>query len=390
MNEVHLQQIFTNYIDRFEEFNSEDPQKPSEYYKWTMPKPFKESMDKALNAKNKDDFNAQMSEIGKVTRDFIDSRKTMPFAGLVKLANDYEEWENVQKLFQELYEEDNGDLETRQGKIESFLEQAYQLKEKHNLSDLYKSDFRSATVYLFLYDPDHNYIYKPTHAQDFQDCIEFYDDFGEGNHVRLKTYYRMCDQLVEAIKKNPEIQETKQMRLPKFKDTKNVYEDKEQHILAYDIIYCCSAYDLFRGITFKRLTPKERQIMWEKQQEAKRLFEELKAAQEKQKTLDTAMNELEEWFCVGKAIAYKGFGKDTPVENGVITKRNKGSITVEFDGGTERCLGLFDSIVNGYIHPKEIENNALAGVVEILKNKSSIEISLSNAERNFAPYSDYL
>lgn len=29
----------------------------------------------------------------------------------------------------------------------------------------------------------------------FADCIEFYDDFGMGDHVKLKTYYRMCDEL---------------------------------------------------------------------------------------------------------------------------------------------------------------------------------------------------
>ena len=32
MNKDHLQQIFKNYIDRFEEFNSDDRTKSSEYY----------------------------------------------------------------------------------------------------------------------------------------------------------------------------------------------------------------------------------------------------------------------------------------------------------------------------------------------------------------------
>lgn len=59
--------------------------------------------------------------------------------------------------------------------------------------------------YLFLYDPDHNYIYKATHALAFADCVEFYDDWGWGDSVRLDVYYRMCDQLVKAAKADKDL-----------------------------------------------------------------------------------------------------------------------------------------------------------------------------------------
>lgn len=387
MNEVHLQQIFKNYVDRFEEFNSEDPKKPSEYYKWEMPNKFKEHMDKALNAPNKEVFNSQMNEIRKITHDFIDSGKTLPLAGLVKLADEYGEWETVQRLFRELYKEDDGDLEVRQQKIETFLDQAYQLKEKHNLGDLYKSDFRSATVYLFLYDPDHNYIYKPTHAQDFQDCIEFYNDFGEGNHVRLKTYYRMCDQLVEAIRNDPTIQATKELRVPKFKDKDNVSEDTEWHILAYDIIYCCSAYHLFPPFT--RSTQTERNLRRERQELARKYWSELKQAEDEKKTLDVALGKVEEWFGTGKKVTYRSFGMGAQVESGTILTNADGIFTVDFGNGNVRKIG-FIAIMNGYVRLEEAEPEGYAGVIEILKNSSNIETALLQAKRNFAPYSAYL
>lgn len=386
MNENHLQQIFTNYIERFEEFNNKDRSKPSEYYKWEMPIEFKKFMDKALSAEDKDTFDAQLSEIKKITHDFIDSGKTLPFAGLVRFAS--KEWETVQKMFRELYVDDKENLDVRQKKIESFLDQYHQLEKKYSLGSLYKSDFRSVTAYLFLYDPDHNYIYKPTHAQDFQDCIEFYDDFGEGDHVKLKTYYRMCDQLVEAIKKNSAIQDTEKLRTLKF--DKEPYPDTEKHILAYDIIYCCSAYNLFRGITFKHLTPKERKVMWEKQQEARRLLGVLKEAQKDQKILDAAVNEFEEWFSVGKAIVYKGFGKSAQTQNGTIVKKNRDTATINFEDGTVKMMGISSSVINGYVRPKGIEESRLANVVEVLKNKSTIQIKLAKAEEDFAAYSEYI
>lgn len=97
MNKDHLQQIFKNYIDRFEEFNSDDRTNSSEYYKWEMPKPFKVSMDKALKAENEEVFKYELDNIRKITHDFIDSGKTLPFAGLVKAAD--KEWETVQGCF---------------------------------------------------------------------------------------------------------------------------------------------------------------------------------------------------------------------------------------------------------------------------------------------------
>ncbi len=385
MNKDHLQQIFKNYIDRFEEFNSDDRTNSSEYYKWEMPKPFKVSMDKALKAENEEVFKYELDNIRKITHDFIDSGKTLPFAGLVKAAD--KEWETVQRMFRELYKPDDGNLDIRQEKIESFLAQANHLKDKNNLSDLYKSDFRSVTAYLFLYDPDYNYIYKPTHVQDFQDCIEFYDDFGEGDHVNLKAYYQMCDWLVDAIRETPSIKETNKLRAPKFK--KEPYLDTEWHILAYDIIYCCSAYNLFRGITFIHHTSKERKVLWEKQQKAQELYEKLKAAQEEKKILDAAMDELGKWLVVGESVTFKSFGKATPVEKGIIIKKGSTMITIDFGDGNIKTIDWMSTVTNGYLKFQK-EESGFANTVETLKKASQIKGNLSTAEREFALYSEYI
>lgn len=389
MNEKNLHQIFENYINRFEEFNSEDRKKPSEYYKWEMPGPFKDYMNLLINANNEDEAVEYLDKIKKLTHDFIDSGKTLPLAGLTKFVTDYGEWKTIQEMFQELYANDGLDS---QEKIEVFLNKCRGLERKHGLGGTYKSDYRSVTAYLFLYDPDNNYIYKPTHAQDFQDCIEFYDDFGEGDCVNLRTYYRMCNELVEEIRNYPRLRELDDIRLALIrKDNKECYKDKKLHILAYDIIYCCSSYNLFRGISFERLTPTERKVRWEKQQKAIEFLKKLKIAQEEKRKLDEAQEAMDKAFCIGKNISYKNFGKNAPIQNGTIVKRNNNIVVINFGGENNKTVVLPDAVVNGYIWPQDEKEAAqLAGSIEILKKESMIKTNLSTAEREFAPYSDYI
>lgn len=320
MNENHLHQIFDNYIDRFEEFNNVDKSKPSEYYKWEMPLEFQKYMNEAMNAPDEKIFVRQLNEIKKVTHDFIDSGKTLPFAGLTKLASEYKEWASIQKMFQELYVNDGGDLNARQRKIETF-------------------------------------------------------------------------EVVEEIENYPRLKELDPIRSALIqKDIKEEYPDAKKHVLAYDIIYCYSAYGLSSNIKFIPHTPTERKLLLEKQQKALELLEKLKNAQEQKKVLDAAMEKVGQYFSVGQNVTYKSFGKAAQAATGTIVKRGSESVTIDFDfgEGNGKTVGLIVPIVNGYIRPQDVDENDFASVVEILKNKSTIENKLSKAEREFAPYSDYI
>lgn len=394
MNKDHLQQIFKNYIDRFEEFNNEDRKKISEYYKWEIASQFKKEMDKALKS-SKEDFWKELYNVERISRDLVDNY-VQPFYGLVQFAK--KEPETVREMFQKLYARDDGDLDARQRKIEEFLEESYRLRDQYAPNSfLYKNSFHSITAYLSLYDPEHNYIYKPTAAKRFAKYADYGDDFGSGDYVKLKNYYRMCDQLVDEIKEYTKLEELNDIRLKLLTNhpegLENVYKDENKHILAYDIIYCAYKYNLFDGITPTNLTAqelKEQKLLVEKQQKAQVLYEKLKAAQEEKKILDAAMDELGKWLAVGESITYKSFGKDASVHSGVITKKSDEAITVDFGDGTTKTIGTMVSVVNGFVRPKDEENDSFASALEILKNKSKIDTKLSTAEREFAPYSEYL
>jgi len=247
-----------------------------------------------------------------------------------------------------------------------------------------------------MYDPEHNYIYKPYAARKFAKYTDFGDDFGSGIHVKLNNYYRMCNELVKAIDEYPRLKELEEIRSrqagEKFAGEK-LYKDNSRHILAYDIIYCAYKYHLFDGITLKPLTAKElkeQKLIEEKQQKALELLEKLKNAQEQKKVLDAAMEKVEQYFRVGQKVAYKSFGKAAQVVSGTIVKRGDDSVTIDFGNGNVKSVGLIVSIVNGYIRPQEVDESDFASMVEILKNKSTIKGNLSYAEEQFTPYSEYI
>ena len=81
MNKDNLNQIFTEYIDKFEFVNDAEHM---EYYKWQICREYPVLMKKALEA-NAEDFPSALYEVKKCTKNVIDSY-TQPFMGFVELS----------------------------------------------------------------------------------------------------------------------------------------------------------------------------------------------------------------------------------------------------------------------------------------------------------------
>ena len=381
MNNNHVQQIFAHYIDKFEYINNPTHQ---EYYKWQIAKRFRDAMDVAL-ATPAEEFPSKLYEVKKLTSNLIDSY-TQPFHGLVKFAE--REPETVRNMFKMLFSDDDGNIENRQERIQSFLSQSHALRDKYYPdSYLYKEDMHSVTGYLFLYDPDHNYIYKATHSRDFADCIEFYDDWGYGTDVKLSVYYRMCDQLVEAIKSSKELMATDASRFENGwgENPDTFHPDIEKHILAFDLIYCCSTYGLFNGISFEKPKTKERQLMQERKDKAKKLAHELKDAETAKQELDEALQYMSDAYCIGTTLHHKKYGV------GTIKNVQNGTIIINFAEVGEKQLDLLTVAAYGIVTVDTVGyNEAMSRHSAILKQRNNIETKLSIAEKNFAQYASYL
>ena len=386
MNDSNLQQIFAHYIEKFEMINNKEHR---EYYKWQITKRFHEEMDSALNAPE-EEFADKLKELKKLTENLIDSR-TQPFGGIVKLAQ--KDPETVREMFRELYSDDGGDIGQRQKKVQSFLLKSNELLESHSLGGfMYKNDMHSVTGYLFFYDPDHNYLYKASHAQIFADCIGFYDDWGSGDTVDLSCYYRMCDQLAKAIKDSKELMATDASRFENGwgVDPSGLYADPEKHILAFDLIYCCSTYGLFDGISFERPKTKERQLRQERREKALQLYKELEEAEAQEKQLEEAKEYIDSIYSVGAAVRYKTF-LDSNSRNGIIKSNTGKIITVEFPDDGEKKLKLPDVLTKGFI-TVDVEgySDKIKNYTELLEKEESIKRTVINLKKEFGSYADYL
>ena len=72
----------------------------------------------------------------------------------------------------------------------------------------------------------------------------------------LQVYHRMCDELVKAIRDCPALLETNRGRVDYARGP--IHPDEALHLLAFDIIYCCSVYGLFDGIHYTMRNGQER------------------------------------------------------------------------------------------------------------------------------------
>lgn len=382
MNENNLRQIFSHYIDRFDELNNADH---AEYYKWQIAHRFHHDMDQALRASN-EEFSAELRKIRMLTENLIDSY-TQPFYGLVKFAE--EEPDTVKMMFQNLFEADSGDLIARRNRIRTFLKQSHALRDKYCPgSYLYNDDFHSVTGYLFLYDPNNNYLFKSSHARAFADCIEFYEDWGTGESIALDVYYHMCDQLVEAIKSSEPLMNTDARRFSNTwgVDPMTLHPDAKKHILAFDIIYCSSAYQLFDGISYRKPSSKELKQYSHNHKKAQDYYQELQSARSRAEALSDALELRDSFFAEGTIIHHKTFG------DGIIKKNFDGFLSVSF-ANRARTMSLgASSILSGNMitFQSNVDADQLKEISDLLKNEQGILYNLAKAEENFSEYAGFL
>ncbi len=381
MNTNNLQQIFNHYIDKFELINSP---KHEEYYKWQIAKQFRPLMDSALSC-SAEEFVARLKEIKKLTSNLIDSY-TQPLQGLVEFAK--EDPNTVQSMFKELYNGDPDDINDTQLRVSGFLEKCHALRSLYAPdSYLYKNDMHSVTGYLFLYDPDHNYLYKASHAKIFADCIDFYEEWGEGDNVRLSVYYKMCDQLVDAIKSDDALLATDASRFNNGwgVDPITLHPDNEKHILAFDLIYCCSTYGLFDGISFERPKTKERQLLQERKIKALKLADRYELAKVKYGRLIDAKAFIDSAIVVGNRVQHKTYGE------GVIKDLKDTMVTIEFPELGVKKFGVLITANSGLIDYRNEELSSRASELkDLLENEVFIKSELKESEKALAPYLEFL
>ena len=374
MDKDALHIIFSEYMKRFEELNDSSH---AEYFKWIAAKKFKPAVDEALAASS-NDFAQKLNEARKVTSVLIDGGHTQPFYGLVKFAE--RDPEAVREMFQSLFAEDGGYVQVKQDKIWDFITKSHALRDKYYYnSHLYTDTIHSVSAYMFLYDPDHNYLYKFSHGREFATLVEFGDDWGSGKDTKLNIYYRMCDQLVQAMKQNPALMEFDQSRYTRgLAAPEDMHPDPEKHILAFDMIYCTHAYGLGDEIDPPKGTPEQRK-------KALELFSNWQIAQENANYLNEAKDYVTSIYMPGITIHHGTYG------DGVIQNNTDTQIEVSFKEVGLKKIGTIKSAILGLITAD------VPGYSEIfepyrdtINNEGKIKARLSIARNDLIPYLQFL
>ena len=330
MNAERLNDIINIYIDKFEILTNDEC---DENMKWRAIQHFKANFD--LNASNfYEMFKYAMAESNII----INNGTVQPINGILKLITHEED--TIRNLFAMLYEDDGGDLDKRQNKIEYFVEETNKLLEKYERGKWkYKQDFRSVLAYLTFYKPEENYLYKSSQCQPFFRYLEFGEEIGYGQYFKLSRYYRMCDEVRQALSIHNELMRKHNDRWNKVNDPKD-----DLHILTFDIIYCSIVYSFYKFENYTKIIRKSKayieQKRIEKEIEIKRL--ELEVLEAELENEHIKLDYLSEINIEGQMVKHIMFGI------GKVTRQNGSYIEVEFDNRSSKFI-LTMAFINGFL-----------------------------------------
>ena len=302
---------------------------------------------------------------------FIDTRRNHPTEGIRRLLKHPSEVDGVRNAFSALFDIDVVDVEEKWNRIQEFIEYVNgRLTELYPNSSSNLQTKEDVITYLNLWDPDHNYRYKPSPANNWASYIG-YADWETGQRFSLRKYYKMCEEIREVVKNHQELLRIHRQR---FENGEPDY-DKELHILTFDVLYCFWGYEDARREALEEYQEAMRQ------QRIDDLEEKLKKTRDEIQIKAAAVSYPD---CIGLIVYHKKFGIGNIVEfNGKL-------ITVSFVTDKTRQFKFPDAFVRGFLQPEDDSileqvkrNDQLEKEVITLRDlEKQLEGELSSIEEN--------
>lgn len=329
MNKENLHQLINEYEDHLDMIygNTHD-----ELFKWRAMKVWRDEWFKPDMAFTSfaERFNAARKEFSL----FIDNSRMHPSTGVIKLWE--KEPETIEHLFYDvLFADTHGDVSVAQNNMDRFLEEYENLRCKYFPSNWsFKQDRHSASVFLAMNNPDFNFVYKSSEALTMAKYLDFGFSIGSGINFSLPNYYRLCEEIVSALREHDSLLDKHFSRL-----TPEYYNDQSLHLLAFDLMYCCRTYNFYRVVTLPAAVKAKRKRTVAESvspEEAKRQEEERLA---KIAELEQEINELErdcdncsEISLIGVQVSAKPYG------TGTVIAQDRNTIKVRFDGAEKAYI----------------------------------------------------
>ena len=343
--EILIERAIQAYIVDFDRNNHRDGTSlRNETRKWTAAANFARNWD--INA---EDMLSMWKRCSKNA--FIDTRRNHPTEGIRRLLKHPSEVDGVRNAFSALFDIDVVDVEEKWNRIQEFIEYVNgRLTELYPNSSSNLQTKEDVITYLNLWDPDHNYRYKPSPANNWASYIG-YADWETGQRFSLRKYYKMCEEIREVVKNHQDLLRIHRQR---FENGEPDY-DKELHILTFDVLYCFWGYEDARREALEEYQEAMRQ------QRIDNLEEKLNKMREEIQIKTDAVAYPD---CEGVIVHHKKFG------TGTVDKLEDKRMTVEFETeGTKKFI-FPDAFVRGFLQPK---NDSL---MEKVKQSNQIEKEL--------------
>lgn len=345
MNYELLQKLIDSYIEKYSLMNN---QEHHEIYKWTAVSNFQKYWD--IDAEN---FGKMFKKALSESENLVDDNVMQPGRGIDFLCKQGDEWmERVRDAFRDLLAIDNSDYSRRQKKINTFVDVINGMLEEAGSEEWkYRQNPKAVIMYLSFIEPDDNYMFREGEVKAFANYVRYTGKIGSGKSFSLKSYYKMCEEIVARLQDESDLMEIVAGELEKeagrTDDNAVTDIDGENHILVFDLIYCAQNYDFYEEqlVTTKK-RPASALKSDEKEQQAALLRQKISGIQE---TLDIAAEKRTQLTLPdlsGQQVVHKKYG------TGQVTAQEGHYLTVQF-GETTKKFTLPDALIKGFLQPED-------------------------------------
>lgn len=221
LNAQKLQQAIAVYKKHFSETS------PNEQYKWEALAWFQQHWNP-----NAPDFGAMTIEGLEKAGNLLDVRMYYPVGVLQDAHRD--DPALVSQSFQALFDA----AQPLESRYLAFRAAFQKFAEAHGLKNNYQ-DTHAASVYLTFRYPEDHFIFKSSVYEDFKSLVDFSEPKPSPAPKvwRMESNARLCQEVLSVVRQDAELMAWDKERIRKAGCT-----DPHHHLLASDILYCCTSY----------------------------------------------------------------------------------------------------------------------------------------------------
>lgn len=311
MNYDNLHEIINRYENDLEVVYGAH----NELFKWRATKAWQDAFHAPDNTGS---FKTKFSSAKKHFSIFIDNGFQHPSSGIIKLWE--KDPETIEHLLMDILLSDtSGDVSKAESNMLAFLNEYEALRVKYYPEALsYKMTPHIASVLMTMNKPEEHYVFRISTAKRMAAYIGFEADLGSGTEPNLVNYYKLCDEIVSALKEHESLLQKHFSYL-----TSDMYNDQSLHLMVFDLMHCSGYRGYYTGLissmigkTKKRKAytgPTAEEIAIKEQER----LDQIASLEQRISELELSIDDFEEVSLLGVEVTFPKYGVGTVVEQNI-------------------------------------------------------------------------